>query len=98
MLAVSSGPLPHPILSKLQPGHIDKIIDYTHEEARDSSGHRKEERRMDFALTIFGVVVMVVMVLLLREELELLRWVIGVVLGFIGGAGYAKWKAARADA
>jgi hypothetical protein len=29
MLAVSSGPLPHPILSKLQPGHIDKIIDYT---------------------------------------------------------------------
>lgn len=53
---------------------------------------------MDFALTIFGVVVMVVMVLLLREELELLRWVIGVVLGFIGGAGYAKWKAARADA
>lgn len=88
-----TGPMPNPLISKITPEHIEKIID-----ASDKSNERayvdaKSTRKYALTYVIIGVLFIVFLVLFLVErDKELLNNIIErgvlIIAGFAGGYGF----------
>jgi hypothetical protein len=93
----SAGHLPHPLFEKLEPGHIDKFLDYSHEDDKREHEHRKAERwfRLTYFLMVLFAFFGLVWVLLPSNQ-PLLQDLLKILVAFAGGfgAGYG-YKAAR---
>lgn len=83
----SSGQPAHPLFEKLEPGHIDKFLDYSHEDDKQEHEHRRAERwfrlgySMLFFLAFFGLV------WLLSSNQPLLLDLLKILVAFAGGFG-----------
>ena len=83
---VAMGAAPNAFIEKLQPGHIDKVLDYTREEKT------QEHWRIIY---IFGGGVLAFLLLcamfLYAEKDAILEKLVAAFIGFIGGFGVGKW-------
>jgi len=93
-MAQTHGPLHNPIIDKLTPEHITKVIDGVDTARGQHFVDRKEGRRHDLH-TLMVVLIFVLAlcgIFLFAKQPEYLDKVIAAVLGFAGGYGFGRTK------
>lgn len=88
-----SGPIPNPVLSKLNEKHIDKILEISSKEEDNSFKDSQSNKKFNFAYFIVMVLLIIFLVVFLVKDykdilLELSKIGIAIVGGFGGGFGY----------
>ena len=84
----STGPQAHPLIQKFGPEHIDKFLDYAHEDDRRDHEHRRAGRWFGLFYYVFSVGILLALVwLLLPQHKELLVELIKILVVFAGGFG-----------
>ncbi len=89
----SSGHLPHPLFDKLEGSHIDKFLDYGHEDDRRWHEYRRTNRwfHLVYFIALTSAIFALIWILLPSNEAllqDLLKFFIGLVGGFGAGYGY----------
>ena len=93
-----SGPMPNPLLAKLDGTHIHKMLEYSEAESQREDKQLHADRK--FGLLFFGLIIVTVLSILAflvwQDEndlaLEVLKALGLLGGGFGGGFGYAKLK------
>ncbi|MFH2091458.1 MAG: hypothetical protein ABIJ31_03770 [Pseudomonadota bacterium] len=84
----TSGPMPHPIVSKLNDEHIHKFLDYSQKDDQNAYELTKSNRwfRLIYAILAASVFLFLI-VFLLPNNKELLIDLIKILIAFVGGLG-----------
>ena len=88
-----SGPMPNPILSKLNEKHIDRILDLTEKEGDNSFKESQSNKKYNLIYFILFILVFVFLTLFLVKDnkdlfLEIVKIGVAIIGGFGGGFGY----------
>jgi hypothetical protein len=83
------GPFPNPLIAKLTPEHITKLIDCAEEESKRSHSRHRIGRWQ--ALIYFGLCLgfIVFLIVFLQNKEALLKDILIAILAFLGGGGVA---------
>lgn len=95
MVSVRSfGPAPNPLLAKMTPGHVDKVLDHIAEERKRDSEEKRATRKYGFWYFIVSLVAFFSLIFLLvaKDQQGLLDRLVVAFLGFLGGFGIGKTK------
>lgn len=87
-----SGPMPHPLLSKFTQEHIDKILDGIDREKQRDHAAADADRKYNFWIYLTALAALVAIIILLKEQKDLLIPLLSLITGFAGGFGFGKWK------
>lgn len=93
MMMSISGPLPHPLMEKITPEHVSKIIESGDKENERAFQEQREGRHQNliiFIITVVGLLALIVFLVIMKENGLLLNLVIA-ILGFAGGIGVGKY-------
>lgn len=86
---MSSGPMPHPIFSKMNTEQVGKVIDYIEEDSKRDHKNRMSERRYSF--TAFVIILLFILALAAgcfwKDKLEYIAPILTAIVGFGGGYG-----------
>ena len=87
-----AGPMMNPLLRKITPEHIDKIIDHTESDSKRDHDTTRSTRRFAFAYFVASLLALGFLVWFLTssEETSLLQTIVTGILGFGGGFGVGK--------
>jgi hypothetical protein len=93
-MAMSWEPRPHPFFEKLQPGHVDKLLDLFEKENERDSRHEYSQRKYHFAYFLVGLaaVALGVWYTIRNDQPTLLAGLCSAILGFVAGFGIGKRK------
>lgn len=86
-----SGPMPNPIVSKLNENHIDRILDISEKEEENAYKDSQSNKIYNLIYVLIIVIFFVFLVVFLENKellVEILKIVIAIVGGFGGGFGY----------
>jgi hypothetical protein len=86
-----TGPLPNPILEKINEKHIDKIIDYSRDDEKDNTKLRSSDRYFHLLYTILAVAFLTFLIIYLSQNNMGLLENILKIIGYFGagvGSGY----------
>ncbi len=94
-MTMISGRMPHPLMSKLTPEHVTKIIDSSEKEDVRRYKFSREGRWLAYGAFVILILLFIFLVIYLsgiNEELlmEIIKAAIFVIAGFSGGYGYCK--------
>jgi len=97
-----SGPMPNPILSKLNEKHIDKILDISEKEEDNSFKDSQSNKKYNLIYFILVIIVFIFLIIFLVEDnkellLEILKIAVAIVGGFGGGFGYKTYLDKKKD-
>lgn len=84
----------HPLLEKVEPEHIHKILDYTHQDEQNSYKYACSNRFFRVGYVIIGLAFAAFLIIYLQpKDPQLFNDILKYVVGFLGGfgAGYG-WK------
>lgn len=84
---VGMGAAPNAFLEKLEPQHIDKVLDYTHAD----EGKEHVRQLCYFFGGLVGFLVLCAMFLYAGKD-GVLEKIIAAFIGFVGGFGVGKWS------
>lgn len=88
-MSSTSGPAPHPILSKINTEQVGKVIDYVETESIRDHKNRMSSRRWSFAALV--IVLLFILSLaagcLWKDKLEYIAPIITAIIGAAGGYG-----------
>lgn len=95
-----SGPMPSPLLQKIEPQHITKLLDSAEKTEQRAYDDAQASRRWGFAyLLVFCAVFVFATVFLVKADKELFKEVMKIGVSFVGGFGggiglksYVDWK------
>lgn len=87
-----SGQIPNPVLQKLTPEHITKVIDNTHISDQRDRDERKDIRGYNLKLVWTGLFVFLALVgfLVIENQIDLLKYLSIALFSFVGGYGLGK--------
>lgn len=88
-----SGPMPNPIVSKLNENHIDRILDISEKEEENAYKDSQSNKAYNLVYFILAILLFVFLIIFLVKEdkellVEILKIGIAIVGGFGGGFGY----------
>jgi hypothetical protein len=92
-----SGPLPNPLIEKITPAHIDKILDQCQEDGIHDHQDRKSNRWFNLVYALIAAAFIIFLVVFLaKDNKDLLTSLIGFIVagggGFFGGYGYGRTR------
>lgn len=83
-----SGPMPHPLSSKINEKHIDKILELAEKDDERAFGDTSQSRRYTFAyLALFSALFVFATVFLVGKDTELYKELLKLLAMFAGGLG-----------
>lgn len=88
-----SGPVPNPLIGKITPEHIEKLIVNDDKENERDFQDSREERSHNFKIFIVAIIAVLLLTgfLTIMKERDILLNVIMAILGFAGGFGVGKY-------
>ena len=86
---MSSGPAPHPFLSKMNTDQVGKVIDNIEKESIRDHQNRMASRRWDFAylLAILVFILLIAAGCIWKDKFEYIAPIITAIIGAVGGYG-----------
>lgn len=91
-----SGPMPNPLLSKINEQHIDKILDIADKEDTNSYNDAQSNKRYSlfYFLAFIGLFIFITIYLAKTDKelfIDILKIIISIAGGFGGGYGYKSY-------
>jgi len=97
MVSGSMGPSNHPIFEKIEPSHIDKFLDYSHQSDEREHEYRRSSRWFQMFGFVFAVLALFAATWLLLPDKDLLTELFKILVVFGGGVGAGYGFRARQD-
>ncbi len=95
---MSSGRMFNPLADKIEPQHIDKILDIMKDENDKDYDFANKSKNFELAYIILGILLILFLVLFLaKENEELLKQILQIGISFIGGIGGGYYLKSRKD-
>ena len=87
------GPVPNPLVEKITPEHIDKIIDYSERNSVRSDNADNSQRKYQFGSWLLGAgaIIGLIIFFTLKGYSDHTNTLLGVVAGFLGGLGFGRF-------
>lgn len=83
-----SGPAYHPIFDKMEPAHVGKFLDYSHEEDMEDRSFRRSERWFRLGYVLLAVALgLFLLIFLLDRDRQLLLEIFKLAAAFAAGVG-----------
>lgn len=100
MMQRYTGPMPNPLLSKINDKHIDKILDLAEKEDTNSYNDAQSSKKYGMAYFLIFIAVFIFITLYLAKDdkelfMDILSIVISIAGGFGGGYGYKSYVDSR---
>ena len=92
-----SGPMPHPIYSKIQPEHITKLLELTDKDNERDFRDKVLNHKWNFAwlVVIMGSIIAAILIFLYWNKSEYITPIITAIIAGLGGYGFGKSRAGR---
>lgn len=86
-------PMQNPLLGKITSEHITTVLSHSDEEDKRDRTERREERGHNYKVMVTALIFILIVGILLvyAQQIDILKYMVGAILGFAGGFGIGKY-------